>query len=228
MNRNRVRIVVGSLILIGLAIAAYLAFTHLGKGAEVAGSTTAAPAFTLTAYDRTQGNAKAPVVLIEYAAPVCPHCAEFNMQDFPLLKAKYIDLGKVYYVFRVYPIRPGDGPAEKLARCLPKDRYFAFIDLLFRNQPKWDADEYPGANTQTGLIQMARIAGMSAEDANRCMNDTTMNDAINKVGQDGAQKYNLTGTPTFVIDGWPGEGGEPWSALQSRLDAALASKKTSP
>ncbi len=42
------------------------------------------------------GNAKAPVVLIEYAAPSCPVCANFNATiRFPQLKQNYIDTGKV-------------------------------------------------------------------------------------------------------------------------------------
>jgi protein-disulfide isomerase len=182
------------------------------------------PGFTLTAHDRTMGNSKAPVVLIEYAAPICPHCAAFEMQDFPKLKANYIDTGKVFYVFRVFPLRPDDGPAEKLARCMPEDKYFNFIDLLFRNQPKWDGAEYPVADDHAGLVQVARIAGMTPEQADKCMSDTSSDATINQVSQDAEQKYNITGTPTFIVNGVPTEAGEEWSGLQKILDAALAAK----
>ena len=103
------------------------------------GSTASGPGFTLVATDRTMGNPKAPVVLIEYGAPSCPICAYFAQNEFPQLKQNYIDTGKIFYVFRVFPAaRRWTAMSEKMARCLPEDKYFAFIDLLLRNQPKWD------------------------------------------------------------------------------------------
>ena len=98
--------------------------------------------------------------MLEYAAPACPHCARFDETVFPLLKKNYIDTGKVFYIFRVFPIMPADGAAEAIARCLPADKYFRFIDLLFRNQKIWDP-EYGVTDVRGGLVQMARIAGMS-------------------------------------------------------------------
>jgi len=160
------------------------------------------------------------VVLIEYAAPVCPHCAAFEMESFPALKADHIDTGKVFYVFRVYPIRPEDGPAEKLARCMPREKYFPFMDLLFHNQPQWDSAEYPVADGHAGLIKMARIAGMASDDAERCMQDRGMDDAINRVAEEGERRYGISGTPTFILNGKAGPAGEMWPQLRERLEAA--------
>ena len=94
-------------------------------------------------------------------------------RTFPQLKAKYIDTGKIFYVFRVFPLRPDDGAAEKIARCLPEDKYFSFIDLLFRNQPKWDV-EYGVQSPEgvhDGLVLLGRIAGMSAEQVDQCIDE---------------------------------------------------------
>ena len=127
-------------------------------------------AFVAAAYDRTLGNPKAPVVAIEYAAPQCPVCAHFNAEGIPSLRAQYIDTGKVFYVFRVFPIGPADVPAESIARCLPADNYFQFIDLLYRNQAKWDP-EYGVTDVQGGLVAMARIAGMNEGRTLACIAD---------------------------------------------------------
>jgi len=69
----------------------------------------------ITSHDMTMGNPNAKVVFIEYAAPMCPHCAHFNNDILPEIKKTYIDTGKVFYVFRVFPIGAPDGVAEKLA-----------------------------------------------------------------------------------------------------------------
>jgi protein-disulfide isomerase len=217
-------------ILLGLAVlvvAGGLAWYFLNAPAGTTSTATAAgggPGYTLTSHDRTMGNPKAKVVLIEYAAPSCPVCANFNGATFPLLKQNYIDTGKVYYVFRLFPLRSDDGAAEKLARCLPEDKYFPFIDLLFRNQSKWDV-EYGVQDVHDELVRLARVAGMSADQADKCMTDTSQDGLINQIAQDGGQKYNITGTPTIVVNGVAQPSGFiPYDSLQKTIDAALAGK----
>ncbi len=65
------------------------------------------------------GNPKAKVVLIEYGAPSCPICAYFFANTFPQLKQNYIDTGKIFYVFRVFPLRESTArPRKSPAACL--------------------------------------------------------------------------------------------------------------
>ena len=229
MLRKQILIGLGAAVVIALGIAAYFVLSPSSDATAAAGT---GPNYTITPHDRTQGNPKAKVVLIEYAAPSCPVCAAFNAQTFDQLKKDYIDTGKVFYVFRIFPLRPDDGAAEKIARCLPEDKYFSFIDLLFRNQPKWDveyASENPALQTpdgvRAGLITLGRIAGMSADEVNKCMANTSEDDIINKVASDGEAKYNIQGTPTIVVNG-VSQGARffPYDDLKKILDSALAGK----
>lgn len=186
--------------------------------------------YELTATDRGLGNKNAKVVLIEYAAPTCPVCANFNEHTFPQVKAKYIDTGKIYYVFRVFPLRSDDGLAEKIARCLPEDKYLPFIDLLFKNQPKWDweyASQNPALSTpegvHEGLILLGRIAGMSAQQVDQCMANKAEDDRINKVASDGEARYSINSTPTFILNGVKiGSGNLSFETMSKLLDAELA------
>jgi len=174
--------------------------------------------------DRTLGSTKAPITIIEYAAPMCPHCARFNAEVIPLLKASYIDTGKVFYIFRVFPIGAADVPAEALARCQPAGSYFGFIDLLFRNQDKWDP-ENGVTDVHGALLSLSRIAGMSAEQAEACMNNQDEQKRIMAVAQDASARYGITGTPTLIINGEVEQaGGMPWTVLKSKLDSLLAKK----
>jgi protein-disulfide isomerase len=190
------------------------------------GATAAAQAADpITEHDMTMGNPKAKVVFIEYAAPMCPHCAHFNNDILPDIKKAYIDTGKVFYVFRVFPIGAPDGVAEKLARCLPKAKYFPFMDQLFHSQQQWDP-EYGVQDVRGALLQQARIAGMSEEQFNACNADTKEEPIINKVASDGQARYNITGTPTIVVNGVNVSPGRVPTLEQMRgyLDAALAGK----
>jgi len=179
----------------------------------------------VTDQDMTMGNAKAKVVLIEYAAPMCPHCAHFNNEIMPGIKKSYIDSGKVLYVFRVYPIGAPDGVAEKLARCMAKAKYFPFMDQLFRNQQQWDP-EFGVTDVRGAMLQQARTAGMSEAQFDACVADTKQDAIINKVAADGAARYNISGTPTLIVNGKVVTPGMVPTLAQMRtaLDDALAGK----
>lgn len=201
------------------------AWYFLGGESDMPAVAAPASGYTITADDMTMGNPKAKAVLIEYAAPMCPHCAHFNNEIMPGIKKSYIDTGKVFYVFRVYPIGAPDGVAEKLARCLPKAKYFPFMDQLFRSQPQWDP-EFGVQDVRGALLQQARLAGMSEGQFDTCIADTKRDELINKVAADGAARYNITGTPTLIVNGTVVSPGmvPTLEQMRSTLDAALASK----
>jgi protein-disulfide isomerase len=173
--------------------------------------------------DHTFGNPKAKVTVIEYASPTCPVCANFMINLYPKLKTDYIDSGKIFYVYRTFLRGPDDAVAEKLARCMPKDKYMSFNDSLFRNQSRWDYEfGIPSPDgVHAALVQLAGESGMSAADADRCIAATTDENAISTVGEDGVAKYQIGATPTFVVNGHAEAGFEK---LNERIDAALAGK----
>ncbi|MBS0471733.1 MAG: DsbA family protein [Proteobacteria bacterium] len=181
-------------------------------------------AITVTPDDMTLGKRTAPITVVEYAAPMCPHCARMNEEGFPVLKSQYIDTGKVFYIFRVFPIGNADAPAEGIARCLPKDKYFNFMDLLFRKQDTWDP-EYGISDVEGGLVALGRIAGLSADQTRTCMADPANDARVKAQSTLAATRYGVTGTPTFIVAGKVLAGGLPWDDVKKAIDGALAAKK---
>ena len=82
------------------------------------------------------GSPHAKVTVIEYASSSCPHCARFNEEVFPAFKAKYVDTGKVYYVYRPFLTQPVDiaGAAALVAGCAGKAKALNVLDAFFRGQ----------------------------------------------------------------------------------------------
>jgi protein-disulfide isomerase len=199
----------------------FLAGCYGQAGNGVSTTIAASPNYSVDQDDHTMGNSKAPITMIEYFAPGSVHSAKFHMTVFPQLKSGYIDAGKVYFVFRVFPMTAADVAMESIAHCLPADKYFQFIDLVFRNQPKWDP-EFGVTDVRGGLIQMARIVGMSSEKVDECISNTDEQDRINRVAQDGEEKYKIQGVPTFVINGVAFLGAEDWPQMRAKLDALLS------
>jgi protein-disulfide isomerase len=182
-----------------------------------------AQGFEVSASDEVMGNSNAPVTLIQYASPSCPVCAHFHADVFPAIKRKYIDSGKVRLVFRLFALRAQDGDAEKLARCAPD--YFGFMDVLFRNQDKWDP-EFGIADSRPPLLALAASSGLTADRANTCINDKSLDTRINAVAQEAESRYGVNGTPAFVIDGAVQPiGYRSPDELIKPLDDALAKKR---
>lgn len=149
--------------------------------------------------DMALGDAKAPVTIIEYASMTCPHCATFTEKSFPDIKKKYIDTGKVRFIFREFPLDNLAAAVFMLARCNAEtnsEKYFAYIDTLFRQQRTW-AVEKP----LEPLLTISKQAGFTQETFNACLSNQKVLDGIEAVRQRAVDKFKVQSTPSFFING---------------------------
>jgi protein-disulfide isomerase len=212
------------LAVVVLAVVGYIVFLgNSSSNSDAIPQSNEKFAVQVTPYDRTMGSPKAQLTMLEYAAPTCPHCAHFDMDFFPEMKKQYIDTGKIFYVFRVFPFSDADLAAESLARCLPADNYFSFIDLLFRNQAKWDPENQV-SDVRGGLVQVGRIAGMTEDQVNACMSNQAALQKAAKIGEEATSKYGISSTPTFIVNGQVHGPFESWDDIKAFLDPMLAKK----
>lgn len=171
----------------------------------------------VSADNMTMGKADAPVKLVEYASLTCPHCARFNADVFPQIKAKYIDTGKVQYTLGEFLTPPNEVAAAGflLARCAGKDKYFQVVDAVFRSQSEWVST----GDIRGSLLRVAQSAGMTEAQFNACVTDEAalkaLNDRVEKVGKSG----DVTATPTFFVNGKKVKEGE---MTMAEVDAAIA------
>ena len=208
------------LIAVAAIVVVFAGFDGTDGGKAQAG--TSEKNYAVYKDDHTMGSPDAPIVMIEYGAPTCPHCAHFDIAILPQVKKNYIDTGKVYYIFRAYPLSAADGAVEAVARSLPKEKYFPFIDLIFHNQPKWDP-EYGIANVRDALIQVSAPMGVSAASFDRSISNPDVQDQINRIAQDGQMKYGITAVPAFVINGTVVQSPDAdWPQLKARFDTLLS------
>jgi protein-disulfide isomerase len=158
------------------------------------------------------GDAKAPVTIIEYASMTCSHCADFNVRTFPLLKANYIDKGKVRFVLREFPLDPLAAAAAMLARC-SGDKREAVVELLFQQQKNWAFVNNP----LEGLRDVVKQTGMGQNAFDTCLNDQALFEKVNAIRDTAAQKFGINSTPTFFINGEKRPGEIPPEALNEVL-----------
>lgn len=200
-----------------------LSLAGCGQSGSTLSRVTGGTTVELKPTDMVHGSKDASVTIIEYASMTCPHCAAFQKDVIPLINKDYVDTGKVKVVFREYPLDGAARMASAVARCLPGDQFFSFIDLLFKNQMNWIKD-FDGNGTLNkedileGLTQMGRIAGMSADQVKTCADDMKNLALVDGNWMEGQTKFNVNSTPTFIINGESHAGEISYADLQKILD----------
>jgi protein-disulfide isomerase len=149
--------------------------------------------------ERTLGNPDAPVVMVEYASMTCPHCGSFHVNTFPALKARYIDTGQVYFVFREYPLDALAFAAVMLARCAPEENFFPIVAGLFEHQGTWAAADVE--DPEPGLKDVLEPLGLAPADFETCLANDELFDGIAAVADRARMEFDVSGTPTFFING---------------------------
>jgi protein-disulfide isomerase len=164
------------------------------------------------------GSPKATVTITEYASMSCPHCAAFGENVFPMLRSKYIDTGKVRFVFREFPLDIQAAAASMLARCIAKDnseKYFSAVEVLFKQQQRL-MDQ-----AKDTLKLIGRLNGMSEDEVEGCVKDQAL---LDKLASD--QRYALDilkvdSTPTFFVNGERLKGAMSFEELEARIKPLL-------
>lgn len=151
--------------------------------------------------DMVLGNPDAAVEVIEYASYTCPHCATFHADQFPQLKANYIDEGKIRFVYReVYFDRPGLW-ASMIARSPNNPEFFfSFTSMLYEQQRAWLAGGDP-ATVVEELRRLAKVAGLDDAALDAALSDATKAEGLYTWFQANAERDGVNSTPSFLIDG---------------------------
>jgi protein-disulfide isomerase len=166
------------------------------------------------------GPADAAVTLTEYASITCPHCAAFNVNVFPKIKAAYIDTNKIRFVFHAFPLDPMAAASSVLSRCIADgdpEKYFALTDVLFRQE--WSQVTKP----RETFNLIGRQAGLDEQQVETCLRDEVLFKKIVAERVFAAAKFGINATPTFLINGDKIVGATPFEEFDKRIKALLKS-----
>ena len=147
--------------------------------------------------DRVLGDPAAPITIVEYSSLTCPHCKSFHQDVLPTLMEAYIETGKAKLIYRDFPLDGLALRASMMARCAPADRYFKYIDALFKSQSTWATN----TNPLDALARVGKLGGMNQSDFDACMKNEALFDGILRSRQVAAIEFSVESTPTFIING---------------------------
>src|SRR6202795_1244910 len=179
------------------ALLAYAAQAFTGS-AMAQSAIAAAVAKPVSLPDIAIGSVKAPITITEYASMSCPHCAAFGENVFPMLRSKYIDTGKVRFVFREFPLDIKAAAASMLARCIAKDdseKYLGAVEILFKQQDRL-MDQ-----TKDTLKFIGKLNGMSEQEVETCEKDQVLLDKLAADRRYALDALKVDSTPAFFVNG---------------------------
>jgi protein-disulfide isomerase len=166
--------------------------------------------------DIVLGSEKAPVTIIEYASMTCPHCAHFSNTTFPELQKRYIDTGKVRFIFREFPLDALAAAGFMLARCAGNDKFMPIVETLFAKQPEWMVQK-----PVEPLRAIAKQFGYTEQSFDQCLANQKVLDDIQVVRDRAAEKLGVNSTPTFFVNGKKLTGDQSIEGLAKLIDPYL-------
>ena len=180
------------------------------------------PPDSVISSERILGQSKAPIELIEYASLTCPHCAKFHNGPWVKIKKEYVDTGKAKLIYRDFPTDQLALAASMIARCAPKTRYFGIVKIMFETQDNWRNSQNP----RQALANIGRIAGMSLETVNQCINSKVAYESVMRLREEGSKKFNIDSTPTLIVNGEKIESGLKIEDYRKLFDKLLKKVKS--
>lgn len=189
------------------------------------------------------GNPEAPIKVIEYASLTCPACAAFATNGpAEELKEEYVNSGRVSYELRNQIHGPHDLALATLVRCGAKESLHPLSDQVWMNlqsllNPIFENQDAVQQSLalppEQRLVRLAEIGGfyeffkargLSEDQARQCLADEAVYTKIAENSDTQSRELNVTGTPTFFINGSKIDtgGSAPWDVVEPLLQQAGA------
>lgn len=184
------------------------------------------------------GNPQAQLKLIEYGSFTCSHCADFSNEASEEIR-EIVDSGKMSFELRNFVRDPIDISTALLARCGGKDVFYPLSEQFFANQnamfekaqalgdTQYQAlmaappqQRFVGLANAVGLIDFAKQRGIAEDQAKQCLADTAAAETLAKGVEAASSRYQIDGTPAFVLNDALVENAATWSVLKAKLKEA--------
>jgi protein-disulfide isomerase len=164
-------------------------------------------------HDHIQGDAQAPITLVEYGDYECPHCAAAH----PLIRQLEAHFGaKLRFVFRNFPLNRIHPMAESAAQsaefAASKGKFWPMHDLLLENQSRL---------SRSVLAELAAELGLDPVELETALENSTFERRVH-VDFTGGVRSGVNGTPTFFLNGERYDGPKDYDNMAAAIEALLA------
>tara|TARA_Y100000590_G_scaffold422909_1_gene528138 strand:- start:320 stop:901 length:582 start_codon:yes stop_codon:yes gene_type:complete len=165
-----------------------------------------------------EGKKDSKITILVYESLTCSHCAKFHTDIYPDLKKNFIDKGYVKLEYRNFPLDLAAFNAAKVAHCKSKNGV-EILHFLYKNQSEWiKGNTVEDFNTNLQKILETKNFEINF---NQCINDKKIEDFVLEDRIEGVKKYNVSATPTLIINGEKFEKSLTYKNLEKTLEKLL-------
>ncbi|MEO8877946.1 MAG: thioredoxin domain-containing protein, partial [Polyangiaceae bacterium] len=162
-----------------------------------------------------RGKATAKVTLVEFADFQCPFCKRAEDDAMTQVRKDYPDAVKIVWRDMPLPFHQNAEPAAEAAREALAQKgstgFWKMHDLLFANQTSLDRPSLDGYAKQLGL-DMTKFANAIDNHTHKAEIDADAK---------AAQTAGISGTPSFLVNGYFLSGAQPYSKFKRLIDLSL-------
>ncbi len=162
------------------------------------------------------GNASAPVTIVEYSDFECPFCSR-GYNTLKQVEEEYKDQVRVIFKHLPLDFHPMAMPAARYFEAIAlqgHDKAEKFHDMIFENQ------EDLKTKKEAFLKDAAKKVGADLNKLSKDIDNPKIMERIQKDMEE-ARKFNITGTPGFIINGVSLRGAYPFAEFKSIIDRHL-------
>jgi protein-disulfide isomerase len=203
---NRMKFFYGALVAIAvIGVAAIVYTTRVGAGSMATEplqlpAITSASELTTRAKGIKLGADNAPVDILVFSDFMCPACATWAGQIEPLLKAEFVQQGKVRLTYYDFPLpqHKHSFVAARAARCAnDQGKFWEFHDRLFGSQREW---AYSSSTPVDHFNDVARQVGADDGAFSSCLRSDQHAEVVTTNRMLG-EVLRVGGTPTVFLNG---------------------------
>ncbi len=163
-----------------------------------------------------KGDPNAPVTILEFSDFQCPYCGRFFAQVEPEINRRYVESGQVRvgYIHFAF-LGPESLWAAEASECAAdQDAFWEYHDKLFSSQN----GENKGAFSKDNLKGFAADLKLDTETFNQCLDSGKYTRYVQSQVDFGRQ-IGVQSTPTFLVNGIPVVGAQPFEVFQQAIEA---------
>jgi protein-disulfide isomerase len=164
-----------------------------------------------------KGRLDAPVTVIEYGDFQCPSCAAFATQQEAAIDQRYVETGKVRFIYHDFPLQQHNNAviAAAAARAAGEQgKFWQMHDLLFARQRAWSSS----SNIQPLLVSYAEAIGLDRQAFEQTLTSEKFFPALIAAREQSEQR-GVQATPTFEVNGTLVDASQLEAAIEAALQA---------
>lgn len=166
------------------------------------------------------GNKSAPITIVEFSDFQCPYCSR-GYETVKQVKKEYGD--KVRIIFKHLPLdfHPLAMPAAKYFEAIAQQDHAKaekFHDMIFENQNMLKD------KGEAFFKEATKKVGADLKKVEAALNDEKISKRIAHDMEE-AKKFNMSGTPGFIINGVSLRGAYPFPEFKNIIDQHLSKSK---